>query len=79
MNTPPHRWTRFALIAVLLPALAWVSATTALWFKQESLLFHPQPLPADTRLAVEPDVHERFLAVPGAKLSVLELRLPAEH
>lgn len=76
MNTPPHRWTRLALIAALLPALAWVSATTALWFKQESLLFHPQPLPADARLSAEPDVHERFVEVPGARLSVLELRLP---
>lgn len=68
--------TRIALSLLLLPALAWAAVTAALWWKQESLLFHPQPLPADTRLANEPDVHERFVDVPGARLSVLELRLP---
>lgn len=65
-----------ALAAVLLPTVAWSAATAALWLKQESLLFHPEPLPAGTRLATEPDVHERTVAVPGAQLSVLELRLP---
>lgn len=71
-----RRWTRLALAAVLLPGFAWSAATAALWFKQESLLFHPEPLPAATRLADAPDVHERFVDVPGARLSVLELRLP---
>jgi uncharacterized protein len=69
--------TALLLTLVLLAALAWAALTAALWWGQERLLFHPEPLPADTRLAVEPDVHERFVAVPGARLSVLELRLPA--
>lgn len=69
-------WIRLALAAVLLPGLAWSAATAALWLKQEALLFHPVPLPADTRLATAPDVHERTVDVPGARLSVLELRLP---
>lgn len=68
--------TRVALALTLLPALAWAAVTAALWWKQESLLFHPEPLPADARLANEPDVHERFVDVPGARLSLLELRLP---
>ena len=76
MNTPLRRGMRIAAALVLLPLLAWLAVTALLWWKQESLLFHPQPLPSDARLAVEPDVHERFVDVPGAKLSVLELRLP---
>lgn len=72
----PRRLTRIALALLALPVIAWAAATAVLWFKQEALLFHPEPLPAGTRLAVEPDVHERFVEVPGAKLSVLELRLP---
>lgn len=68
--------SRIVLALVLLPALAWAAVTAALWWKQESLLFHPEPLPADARLATEPDVQERFVDVAGAKLSVLELRLP---
>ena len=71
-----RRWTRIALALVLLPGLAWSAATAVLWWRQEGLLFHPEPLPADARLASEADVHERFVDVPGAKLSVLELRLP---
>jgi len=67
---------RIALALVLLPVLAWAAVTAALWWTQESLLFHPEPLPADARLSIEPDVQERLVDVPGAKLSVLELRLP---
>ena len=69
--------TRVALALLLLPVLAWSAATAVLWFKQERLLFYPEPLPADTPLATAPDVHERVVDVPGARLSVLELRLAA--
>lgn len=68
--------TRIALTVASLTALAWLAATTVLWFKQEALLFHPEPLPADAPLSAEPDVHEVAVDVPGAKLSVLALRLP---
>jgi pimeloyl-ACP methyl ester carboxylesterase len=59
------------LIAISLYAavLAW------LWFRQESLLFFPEPLPADYPLVREADVHELGVEVPDAKLSVLQLRL----
>ena len=77
MSAPGRRWTRFVLIPLRLAALTWLATTAALWWGQEHLLFHPEPLPADARLATEPDVQERFVDVPGARLSVLELRLPA--
>ena len=58
-------------LCLYLALLAWI------YFRQESLLFHPQALPADHRfLPGEPDVRERRVEVPGASLSVLELRLP---
>ena len=47
-----------------------------LWWRQESLLFYPVPLPADHRLATAPDIEERTVGVPGARLSVLHLRRP---
>jgi hypothetical protein len=67
---------RFALALPLLPALAWLAATPLLCFKQEALLFHSVPLPPGTRLAHGADVHEGFVDVADARLSVLELRLP---
>jgi uncharacterized protein len=48
-----------------------------LWWGQERLLFEPEPLPADHRFDLGPDVHERTIDVPGARLSALHLRLPA--
>ena len=75
-NLRPRVWARWALLAALLPGLAWAGVATALWLGQEHLLFHPAPLAPDVRLSDEPDVFERFVDVPGARLSVLELRRP---
>jgi pimeloyl-ACP methyl ester carboxylesterase len=47
-----------------------------LYFRQESLLFFPTPLAADYPLATQPDVQEHAVDVPGARLSVLQLKLP---
>ncbi len=47
-----------------------------LWWGQERLLFHPQVLPADHRFDLPPDVHETWIAVPGARLNAMHLRLP---
>lgn len=47
-----------------------------LWWRQESMLFYPVPLPADHRLAAAPDIVERTVDVPGARLSVLHLQRP---
>ncbi|MBQ0932072.1 alpha/beta fold hydrolase [Ideonella sp. 4Y16] len=67
------RWVAgLAVLAVLL----WALALVALWFGQERLLFHPVPLADSEPLSREADVSERFVDVPGARLSVLELRRP---
>ncbi len=67
---------RLALAALLLGMLLYAGVLALLWFTQERLLFLPEPLPPDAPLHDAPDVHERFVEVPGARLSVLELRLP---
>jgi uncharacterized protein len=67
----PLRW----LMLPLLAALLWLALLAALWWRQEALLFHPQPLRPGHVLAQPPDVLERTVQVPGASLSVLELRL----
>ena len=63
--------------AALLALLLYAGLLAALWLGQERLLFHPDPFDAGRPLATEPDVHERWVDVAGARLSVLELRLPA--
>ena len=67
------------LTALLLVAgaLALYAALLAfLWFRQESMMFFPAPLPANYPLAREPDIHERTVEVDGASLSVVHLQLP---
>ena len=56
--------------------LAYGAAMGGLYRWQESLLFHPTPLPAGHRFDF-PDVVERHIEVDGATLSALQLRLPA--
>jgi pimeloyl-ACP methyl ester carboxylesterase len=51
-------------------ALAW------LWFRQEHLLFEPERLAPGDAVATDPDTHELHVDVPGARLSVAQLRLP---
>jgi pimeloyl-ACP methyl ester carboxylesterase len=60
----------------LLGAALYAGAIAWLWFRQERLLFEPDPLPADQPLFDEPDVREMFVQVPGARLSVAQLKLP---
>jgi pimeloyl-ACP methyl ester carboxylesterase len=60
----------------LLVLAAWLAALGSLWLAQEKLLFKPVALDASVALVREADVHERFVDIPGARLSVLELRLP---
>lgn len=56
--------------AVYTAAIGW------LWFRQERLLFEPTVLPGDHVLCQDPDVHELWIDVPGARLSAAHLRLP---
>jgi len=65
------------LIAVpALGAALYGAAIAWLWFRQESLLFEPAPLPADEALFADDDVREFTVDVPGARLSVAQLKLP---
>lgn len=65
------------LIAVpALGAALYGAAIAWLWFRQERLLFEPAPLPADQPLFADPDVREFHVEVPGARLSVAQLKLP---
>ena len=60
-----------AVGAVYTAAIGW------LWFRQERLLFEPTPIAPDEALVTDPDVHEEWVEVPGARLSAAQLRLPA--
>lgn len=67
----------YPLIGVpALGAALYAAAITWLWFRQERLLFEPAPLPADEPLFGDADVREFGVDVPGARLSVAQLRLP---
>ena len=70
------RWVRAVVAALSIAAALYAALIGALWAGQERLLFHPVPLDPSRALADQPDVHERMIDVPGARLSVLELRLP---
>lgn len=72
----PRRIARAAARLLVAAAAVWALAVGALWVGQEQLLFRPVPLPPDAVLSDEPDVFERVVEVPGAQLSVLELRRP---
>jgi pimeloyl-ACP methyl ester carboxylesterase len=65
-------------LASLLISLACIYCTVlaVLWWKQESLLFYPSPLPAEHRFATGPGIHELSVPVEGATLSVLQTKLP---
>ncbi len=63
-------------LALVLAVLAVYASTIGwLWFWQERVLFEPTPLPHDHVLSRDPDVHELTVDVPGARLSVLHLKL----
>jgi alpha-beta hydrolase superfamily lysophospholipase len=64
---------------VALPALGaalYVTALAWLWFRQERLLFEPERLADDEPICPDADVREFMVDVPGARLSVAQLKLP---
>lgn len=63
---------RGTLAVLLFSGLAWAGAAGVPWVGQDRLLFKPVPLPPDVRMSDESDVSERFVEVPGARLSVWE-------
>jgi hypothetical protein len=69
----------YALASLGLLAVAATAYTAAigwLWWRQEKLLFEPTPLDPADKLCDEPDVHERWIDVPGARLSCAQLKRP---
>jgi hypothetical protein len=73
------------MVKLLLPALValpavgvalYTAAIAYLWFRQERLLFEPEYLGNDDPIATDPDTREFFVDVPGARLSVAQLKLP---
>jgi uncharacterized protein len=59
-----------AIGAVYAGAVGW------LWFRQERLLFEPDPLLPDDPICKDADTREFFVEVPGARLSVAHMKLP---
>lgn len=74
-GTPAYALLSLGLLAAL--GTAYTAAIGWLWLRQERLLFEPTPLPPGEPLVADPDVHEAWIEVPGARLSVAQLRLPA--
>ncbi len=74
LSRPAARW----LLALAgLPLLLYLLAITWLWFRQERLLFQPEPWPAqDPPALTAPDVHSVWVDVPGARLHALHLQQP---
>lgn len=67
----------FSLGVVAAVGAAYTAAIGWLWLRQERLLFEPTRLSPDLALVDAPDVHERWVEVPGARLSTAHLRLAA--
>lgn len=71
-----QRWLQRGGIALLAGgAFGYVLLAGAVYFKQESLIFRPAPLPADHRFDI-PGIEEIKVPVDGATLSAIHLRLP---
>jgi len=70
------RWLKPLIAVPALGAAVYGAAIAWLWFRQERLLFEPSPLPPDQPLFSDPDVREFMVDVPGARLSVAQLKLP---
>ncbi len=69
-------WRRRFAQAVSWAVAVYLLSLALLWWSQEQLLFLPQKLPANHRFELGPDVHERWVDVPGARLNTLQLQLP---
>jgi pimeloyl-ACP methyl ester carboxylesterase len=57
-----------AIGAIYVGAIGW------LYFRQERLLFEPDPLPADEPICTDADTREIFVDVPGARLSAAQMQ-----
>ncbi len=68
-----HRMIKLLILVVVL----WSAAITFIWFQQEKLLFHPEPLAANFKFNLA-YTSEVYIDVPGAKLHALYLHQPPE-
>lgn len=66
----------FSAAVVLALGTIYAGAVGWLYFRQERLLFEPDPLAPDAAICNDPDTSEIFIDVPGARLSVAHLKLP---
>jgi hypothetical protein len=72
--SPVVRW--IAVLAIV-PLVLYLLALTWLWFRQERLLFFPEPWPReDPAFLKSADVHSVWVEVSGAKLHALHLKQP---
>ncbi|HJV68042.1 alpha/beta hydrolase [Ideonella sp.] len=73
-----RRALRWLAALAIIPLLLYSLALAWLWWRQERLLFHPDPWPRqDPPVLSEPDVHSVWVDVAGARLHALHLRQPA--
>ena len=71
------QWLRRLATLAAGVAVVWALLVALLWWRQEWLIFRPHTLPADWVFDKGPDVHERWIEVPGGRLNALHLKLPA--
>jgi uncharacterized protein len=68
---------RWLLFLAAVPLLLYFLALAWLWWRQERLLFQPDPWPRDQPEALAgSDIQERWVDVPGARLHALHLQRP---
>lgn len=65
----------FSVSVALAVGAVYAAAIGWLYFWQERLLFEPDPLGADEPICGDADTSEIFIDVPGARLSVAQLKL----
>lgn len=76
--TMPKQLSKFIIIIAASVLFIYCLAVIFIWQKQETLLFHPDPLAADYQFNL-PYTHEIYIDVPGAKIHALHLQLPREQ
>lgn len=66
----------FSASVLLAIGAIYAGAVGYLWFRQERLLFEPDPLPLDEPICSDCDTREIFIDVPGSRLSVAHMSCP---
>ena len=69
-------YAMFSAAVLLAIGAVYAGAVGWLYFRQERLLFEPDKLPNDEPICADADTCEFFVDVPGASLSVAQMKLP---